>query len=112
MAQLTREEFEARWQEAQKGAVAREPVVRPIQIDMSLSGLLDRYRPKADDLFTRGKISQTDHGALIAAITALKAVLSSINEKELVAQDLTDGTKVLQQQVQERINNLMAGLRR
>ena len=107
MAQLTREEFAALWQEAQKGPVLREATVKPIQFDMSLSATLDRYGPIVDNFLAQGKISKVDHTSLMAAIATLKTALATINEKDLVAQHIADTTKVLQQQAQERINGLI-----
>jgi hypothetical protein len=108
MAQLTPEQFEALWQDAQKGPAVRTATVQPIQMDMSLSAALDRYGTIADGFLAQGKISRTDHDALMAAITALKAVLATINEKELVAQQIADSAKAVQQQVQAQIARLMA----
>jgi hypothetical protein len=108
MAQLTAQEFEALWQDAQKGPVVREAAVRPIQLDMSLAGALDRYGTIADSFLAQGKISKVDHDTLMAAIATLKAVLIAINEKELIAQHIADTTKTVQQQVQDKINTLLA----
>jgi hypothetical protein len=107
MAQLTQEEFEALWQDAQKGPAVRAAVVQPIQIDMSLSGILDRYETTANGFLAQGKISKVDHDALVAAITTLKTILAAIKEKELVAQEIADSARVVQQQVQDRINSIL-----
>jgi hypothetical protein len=112
MAQLSSEEFEALWQEAQKLPVVREAVVKPVHLDVSLSGILDRYMTMADQFLAQGKISKIDHDALVAAVTALKAILARINEKELVAQVVADRAKMLEQQVQDRIANLTSTFRR
>ena len=112
MADLTAEEFEALWQEAQKGPVVREAAVKPIQLDMSLSAVLDHYATMADGFLAQGKISKVDHDALMAAIAALKAVLAAIDEKNLVAQHMASTTHAVQQQAQAQISNLMAVARR
>jgi hypothetical protein len=85
MAQLTSEEFEALWRDAQKESAVRE-VVKPIQLDVTLSGVLDRYMTIADEFLAQNKISKIDHDELIAAVSALKAIPTRINERELVAQ--------------------------
>jgi hypothetical protein len=108
MAQLTVEEFEALWLDAQKGPAVREAAVQPIQLDMSLSGALDRYGTIADGFLAQAKISKVDHDTLMAAIAALKVVLIAINEKELIAQHVADATKTVQQQVQDKIATLLA----
>jgi hypothetical protein len=108
MAQLTPEEFEALWQDAQKGPVFREAAVTPIQVDMSLTAALDRYGTIADGFLAQGKISKGDHDALVAAIAALKAVLATINEEELIAQHIADSAKALQQQMRDRISGLQS----
>jgi hypothetical protein len=112
MAQLSREEFEALWEDAQRAPAIREAVVRPIQIDLSLSGVLDRYMTMAGGFLAQGKINKVDHDALVAAITALKAILSRFNEKDLVAQEMADRAKLIEQRMQERITNLVGALRR
>jgi len=111
MAQLTSEEFEALWQNAQKEPVVRE-VVKPIQLDATLSGVLDRYMTIADQFLAQGKISKIDHDALAAAVAALKAILQRINEKELIAQVVADRAKIVEQQIEERIANPTSILRR
>jgi hypothetical protein len=111
MAQLSSEEFEALWQDAQKEQVVRE-VVKPIQLDVTLSGVLDRYMTIADQFLAQGKISKIDHDALVAAVAALKAILQRINEKELVAQVVADRAKIVEQQIEERIASLTSILRR
>jgi hypothetical protein len=108
MAQLTPDEFEALWQEAQKGPVVREAVVQPIQFDMSLSATLVRYGTIADGFLAQGKLSKADHDALMAAIAALMAVLTAINEKDLIAQHIADTAKAVQQQAQQQIASLMS----
>jgi hypothetical protein len=108
MAQLTAEEFEALWQDAQKGPVVREAAVTPIQIDMSLTAALDNYGTLADGFLAQGKISKVDHDALMAAIAALRSVLATINEEQLIVQHIADSTKAVQQQVQDRIANLLS----
>ena len=111
MAQLTSEEFEALWQNAQKEPVVRE-VVKPIQLDATLSGVLDRYMTIADQFLAQGKISKIDHDALAAAVAALKAILQRITEKELIAQVVADRAKIVEQQIEERIANPTSILRR
>jgi hypothetical protein len=111
MARLSSEEFEALWQNAQKDPVVRE-VVKPIQLDVTLSGILDRYMTIADQFLAQGKISKIDHDALVTAVAALKGILARINEKELVAQVIADRAKMVEQQVQDRIANLTSMLRR
>jgi hypothetical protein len=105
MAQLSSEEFEALWQNAQKEPVVRE-VVKPIQLDVTLSGILDRYMTIADQFLAQGKISKIDHDALVATVAALKAILARINEKELVAQVVADRAKAVEQRIADRIANL------
>ncbi len=111
MAQLSSEEFEALWQNAQNEPVVRE-VVKPIQLDVTLSGVLDRYMTIADQFLAQGKISKIDHDALVAAMTALKAILARINDKELVAEVVADRAKIIEQRIEERIANLTSMPRR
>ena len=87
----------------------KSPVIRaatpahPVQLDMSLSAILDRYVTIANAFLAQQKISKIQHDALIAAIAALKTALAAINEKDLVAQHFAESARVVQQQVQERI---------
>jgi hypothetical protein len=111
MARLSSEEFEALWQNAQKDPVVRE-VVKPIQLDVTLSGILDRYMTIADQFLAQGKISKIDHDALVVAVAALKGILARINEKELVAQVVADRAKLVEQRIEERIANLASTLKR
>ena len=105
MARLSSEEFEALWQNAQNEPVVRE-VVKPIQLDVTLSGILDRYMTTADQFLAQGKIRKIDHDALVAAVTGLKAILARINEKELVAQVVADRAKAVEQRIADRIANV------
>jgi hypothetical protein len=110
MAQLTPEEFEALWQEAHKSPTIRAVApAHPIQLDMSLSAILDRYGTIADGFLAEHKISKIQHDALMAAIAALKTALAAINEKDLVAQHFADAGRMVQQQVQARIAAFVAG---
>ena len=54
MAQLSPEQFEALWQDAQKGPVVREAAVQAIQLDLSLLAVLDRYVEVADGYLAQG----------------------------------------------------------
>jgi hypothetical protein len=105
MAELSPAEFEARWQSASKGPTFRQAETQPVQIDFSLSALLDQYVAMVDGLVTRGTVSRIDHDALIAAVSALKVVLDRINDKDLVAQAVADRSKAFQQQMRERLAN-------
>jgi hypothetical protein len=108
MPQLTPEEFEALWQKAQNAPAAQVAPTRTIELDVSLSTMLDRYAKMADSSLSQQKISKIQHDALVAAIAALKAALAAINEKDLLAQHLADSAKNLQQQAQQRIASAAA----
>jgi hypothetical protein len=58
MAQLSSEEFEALWENAQKEPVVRE-VVKPIQLDVTLSGVLDRYMTIADQFLAKERSAKS-----------------------------------------------------
>jgi hypothetical protein len=112
MAQLSQGEFEALWRNAQRAPIVRETTVRPIQIDLSLSGVLDQFVTMADKFLAQGKINKVDHEALITAIAGLKAILSRVNEKDLIGQEMADCSKLIEQRMNERITNLVGALRR
>lgn len=113
MAQLTPEEFETLWQDAHKGPVVRATApAHPIQMDMSLSAILNCYVTILDGFLAQQKIDNVQHDALMAAIAALKTALAAINEKDLVAQHFAEAARAVQQQVQERIVSLVAATKR
>jgi len=113
MAQLTPEEFESIWQDAHKGPVVRATApAHPIQMDLSLSAILNRYVTILDGFLAQQKIDKIQHDTLMAAIAALKTALAAFNEKELIAQHFAEAATAMQQQVQERIANLVATTKR
>lgn len=112
MAQLSSEEFEALWQSCQKGPIVRQAKTTPIQLDLSLSGILDRYMVMADRFLAQGKINKADHDALVAAVAGLKPILDRINEKDLVGQEMAHRAKVALQRLQDQITSLAVAFRK
>lgn len=84
MAHMSPEEFEAIWQNSRKAPVVRQAQIKKVQIDLSLSGILDRYMVMADRFLAQGKIQKSDHDALATSVAGLKAILQRMNEKDLV----------------------------
>jgi hypothetical protein len=94
MAQLSSEEFEALWQSCQEGSIVRQATTTPIQLDLSLSGILDQYEVMADRFLAQGKINTADHDALVATVAGVKLILNRINDKGLVRQEMARRAKV------------------
>jgi hypothetical protein len=112
MAQLSSEEFEALWQRCQEGPIVRQATTTPIQLDLSLSGILDQYMVMADRFLAQGKINAADHEALVAAVAGLKLILNRINENDLVRQEMVQRAKVAVQRIQDQITNLALASRK
>ncbi len=96
MAKLNSEEFEALWQSCQKAPVVHQATTTPIQLDLSLSGMLDQYLAMATRFLGQGKINAADHGALMAAVAELKLILNRINDQALVKEEMALRAKVAQ----------------
>src|SRR6202023_70492 len=106
MAQLNFEEFEALWRSCQRAPIVRQATTTPIQLDLSLSGILDQYVVMANRFLAQGKISTADHDALVAAVAGLKLILNRINDTDLVRQEMVNRAKVAVQRIQDQITNL------
>ena len=88
MNQLTPEEFEALWEKAHLEPELAPAVIQPVQIDFSLSRILDRYVEMAGRSLAAGEIKQADHDALTDAVARLKPVLSQVDETKLVGYEM------------------------
>ena len=106
MAKLSPEEFEALWEECKKGPVVRESQVVHPHSEVSLSAILDQFLVMAASYLTEGKINKADHDALVAGIGGLKPVLERINEKELIAQEISNRAKMTARMIQDQVTNL------
>ena len=112
MAGLSADEFEALWQKAQAAPVVRQAATRRVELDLSLSGMLDRYVQVANQYLARGRLNQADHDALMSGVAGLKAVLDRINEADMVRQDIADRANALRRRMQDRIDAITAAHRR
>jgi hypothetical protein len=83
--QLSREQFEARWATVQAAPTFQPAPAKPAQINLSLSTFLDQYLANAAQSRDRGQLTAADYAQLDAAISALKGVLTRINDDQLVA---------------------------
>lgn len=88
MTNMSPEQFETLWANAKNQPAVRKLEPQPIKADLSLSGMLNQYLTLATKFRNGGKISQVEHEALIAAMTALNVVLTRIKEKELIADEM------------------------
>lgn len=88
MAKLSPDEFEALWQSCQQAPVVHQATTAPVQLDLSLSGMLDQYLAMASRFLAQGKINPADHGALIVAVADLKLILNRINDKGLIKEEM------------------------
>ena len=112
MSQLTPQQFDALWESAKSGPVFRQADVKPIQADLSLSGILDQYMAMAARYRDQGTISHLDYDELAAGVTALKVILARIKDKDLVAQEMSRRADTIAQQVRAKVTSLTASGRR
>jgi hypothetical protein len=91
-------QFEALWQSATTQPVSAPAQTTPVQIDLSLGGMLDQYVAMVATYRDAGRVSQDDYTALVAAVSDLKAILSRINDAELVADAFAQRAKALGRQ--------------
>jgi hypothetical protein len=106
MAQLNSEEFEAAWRSCLSDPIVRRGKVTNIELDLSLSGILDLYLTMLNRFFAQGKVNAIDHEALAAAVGALKLILNRINEKDLIRQEIMNRTNAMEQRIQDQITSL------
>jgi hypothetical protein len=108
VAQINSAQFEALWQSAKSQPVFRKAETEPIQLDLSLSGILNQYMMMAARYRDKGRVSQTDYDDLAAAVTALKAILVRINDSDLVADAKSQNAAVIEEQIREKAARLAA----
>jgi hypothetical protein len=101
--QLNHQQFQALWQTAKSGPVFQQAAAQPIQVDLSLSGILDQYLTMAGQAKDKGQMSQQDYSDLSAAITPLKAVLARVNDKQLVAGWRAQHAAAITQQINTKV---------
>ncbi|MGA7341741.1 MAG: hypothetical protein WBE72_24780 [Terracidiphilus sp.] len=89
MAHINSEDFESLWEGVKERPLVRRAQPSPIQADLSLTGILNRYMAVAANQREWGKISQQDYNDLNAAVSALKIVLGRVNESAIVADAVT-----------------------
>ncbi len=103
MAQMNAADFEALWESIKERPLVRSGPAVPIQADLSLTGILNRYMAIAANHREWGKISQLDYNDLSSAVNALKTVLARINDSALVADAAAQNAVALQQKMGSKI---------
>jgi hypothetical protein len=103
MAPINSAEFEALWQNAQAQPRFRKVETPLIQADLSLTGILNQYMAMVSRQREWGKLSQQDFNDLTSAIDALKAVLTRINDRGLVADAAAQNAVIIQQKLGGRV---------
>lgn len=96
-------EFEALWQNAQAQPRFRKVETPLIQADLSLTGILNQYMAMVARQREWGKLSQQDFNDLTSAVDTLKAVLTRINDRGLVADAAAQNTVLIQQKLGGRV---------
>jgi hypothetical protein len=96
MPHMDHAQFEALWQKVKELPLVRRAETKPVQADLSLSGLLDHYMNMAAQQQTEGKLTQPDYNDLQAAVNALKVVLARIKDSELVADAMARNAAAIQ----------------
>jgi hypothetical protein len=103
MAPINSAEFESLWQNAQAQPRFRKVETPLIQADLSLTGILNQYMAMVARQREWGKLSQQDFNDLTSAIDALKAVLTRINDRGLVADAAAQNAVLIQQRLGGRV---------
>ncbi len=96
MAQMNQADFEALWSGVQGHPQVRLAQPAPIQVDLSLTGILNQYMTMAATQQGQGKISAQDYSDLNTAVEALKTILARINDSALVADAAAQAQQKLQ----------------
>jgi hypothetical protein len=112
VATLSSAQFEALWENAKSQPGFRKADTKPIQVDLSLSGILNQYMAMAARHRDKGRISQIDYDELAVAVTALKVILVRINDSDLVAEAMSQNAVAIEQQVREKVAKLAGSLQR
>jgi hypothetical protein len=102
VAQLSPAQFQALWESAKSQPALRTASATPIQVDLSLSGILTQYMAMAGRYRDKGTIGAADYNDLAAAVAALKAILVRINDSDLVAQETAQNAAAIQRQMQTK----------
>jgi len=97
-------EFETLWQNAKTQPRFRKVEMPIIEADLSLTGILNQYMAMVARQREWGKLSQTDFNDLTAAIDALKAVLTRINDRALVTEAVSQSAVIIQQKLGGRVS--------
>jgi hypothetical protein len=100
MAQMNQADFETLWNGLQARPMARVAQPTPIQVDLSLTGILTQYMTMAANQQSQGKISAQDYADLNTAVAALKTVLARINDSALVADAVAQNAAAIQQKIE------------
>ena len=100
MAQMNQADFETLWNGMQGGPRTRLAQPSPIQVDLSLTGILTQYMTMAANQQTQGKIGAQDYADLNTAVSALKTVLARINDSALVSDAAAQNAAAIQQKMQ------------
>jgi hypothetical protein len=111
VAQINSAQFEALWESAKSQPAFRKADTKPIQLDLSLSGILNQYMMMAARYRDEGRVSRTDYDDLAAAVNALKAILVRINDSHLVAHAASQNAAAIEQQIREKAAKLAAAQR-
>lgn len=84
-----KEDFEIAWQKSAGEPPAREISVKKIEVDLSMDALLDKFLLLSDKYLKQGKIKKGDHDEIFQQVGSLKHVLARIDERKLMADQIT-----------------------
>lgn len=102
MSFIDSEKFEALWKDAQNLPVFRKADTKPVQPDLSLTGILSQYLGMVTRFHNKGRISQADLDDLTTAVNALKAILVRIKDADLVAEEMSQNIEAAQRRIREK----------
>ncbi|MBD3185143.1 hypothetical protein GF312_22880 [Candidatus Poribacteria bacterium] len=110
MKNNTSEQFDALWEKSLKEPPLREVDVKKIEVDLSLSAVMDRFVLSAEKYLDRGEIEKEDYNDFVTQAENMKKVLTKINEKDLVSKEIEEKAKKISRDIQDRIDKLKADI--
>jgi hypothetical protein len=96
MPHMDHAQFETLWQNVKTQPVAPRAEAKPIQADLTLTGILNHYMAMAALQREWGKLTQQDYNDLESAANALKTVLARIKDSELVSEAMARNAVAIQ----------------
>lgn len=110
MEKLTLEQFDAIWEQNTTEEPLVEVEVRKLDVDLSLSTMLERFLSSAERYLEQGKIKKDDYDELVAVAGSMQKILTKMKEKDLIAEEIKEKAKKISRDIQDRVDKLKADL--